>query len=205
LALALTAFIQRISNERGLAMKYAVGVLASVLCLTACNKGPQVNLKNATGNQVSQAVSQSGVMTSGSMIEPGLWESKVAVLEMNIPGMPPQFAGKMKQSIAEHRNDTDRHCVTAADVQKPKADFFGADKSCKYDHFTMGGGKIDIAMVCHREDTAQTMTGTGSYTPTSYSIDTAMTSSGGRENGMSMKMHVDARRVGECTGKDDDG
>ncbi|HEY8433000.1 MAG TPA: DUF3617 domain-containing protein [Sphingomicrobium sp.] len=185
-------------------MKYAVCVLASVACLTACNKGAEVNLKNATGNQVTEAVKQSGVMTSGQMVEPGLWESKVTVQEMNIPGMPAQYADKMKQSMAEHRNDASRHCIKPEDVKKPKEDFFGADKSCKYDHFTMGGGKIDIAMVCHQEDTTQNMNVSGSYTPTSYSIDTSMTGSGGGQNGMTMKMHVDANRVGECTGKDDD-
>jgi hypothetical protein len=31
-----------------------------------------------------------------------------------------------------------------------------------------------------------------------------MTGTGGEQNGMTMKMHVDAQRVGECTGKDDD-
>jgi hypothetical protein len=111
----------------------------------------------------------------------------------------------MKQSIAEHRNDTNKHCIKPEDVKRPKEDFFGADKSCKYDHFTMGGGKIDVAMVCHRANTTQNMNVSGSYTPTSYSIDTAMTGTGGDENGMSMKMHVDAQRVGECSGKDDEG
>lgn len=186
-------------------MKQSVCVIASVLCLAACNKGPQVNLKNATGNQVAQAVRQSGVMGSDSMIQPGLWQSKVTIQEMNFPGMPPEYLDKMKQSIAEHRNQGSKHCITEADVKKPKEDFFGADKNCKYDHFTMGGGKIDIAMVCHNEDTTQTMSGNGSYTPTSYSIDTAMTASGGHESGMSMKMHVDSQRVGACTGKDDEG
>jgi hypothetical protein len=194
----------RLSKERGPIMKYAAYALASVLCLTACNKGPQVNLKNASANQVSQAVKQSGVMTSDSMVQPGLWESRVTVQEMNIPGMPAQYADKMKQSIAEHRNDSSKHCITPADVKKPKEDFFGADKSCKYDHFTMGGGKIDIAMVCHEEETTQNMNVSGSYTPTTYSIDTSMTGTGGQQNGMSMKMHVDASRVGECSGKDDD-
>ena len=184
-------------------MKYAVCLIACVLPLAACNKGPQVALKNATGNQVAQAVKQSGVMSGGSMIEPGLWQSKVTVLEMNIPGMPAQFADKMKQSIAEHRNDMNSHCVKPEDVKKPKADFFGADKSCKYDHFTMGGGKIDVAMVCHAEGSTRTMNMSGSYTPTSYAMDTSMTGSGGGpEAGMSMKMHVDAKRVGDCTGKD---
>ena len=184
-------------------MRYSACVLASVLCLTACNKGPEVNLKNATANQVSEAVKQSGVADSGQMVQPGLWESKVTVQEMNIPGMPAQYADKMKQSIAEHRNEASRHCIKPEDVKKPKEDFFGADKSCRYDHFTMGGGKIDVAMVCHREGTTQNMNVNGSYTPTTYSIDTSMTGSGGHENGMSMKMHVDSERVGDCTGKED--
>lgn len=184
-------------------MKYAVCVIACTLCLAGCNKGPQVNLKNASGNQVAAAVKQSGVMNAGTMVEPGLWESKVTVQEMNIPGMPAEYADKMKQSFAEHRNDSSKHCITQADVKRPKGDFFGADKSCKYDHFTMGGGKIDVAMVCQEEGGSQSMNVSGSYTPTSYSIDTSMTGSGGHENGMTMKMHVDSQRVGECTGKDD--
>jgi hypothetical protein len=48
----------------------------------------------------------------------------------------------------------------------------------------------------------QTTNMSGSYTPTTYSLD--MNSSGsGPQSGMTMKMHVDASRVGECTGKDD--
>ena len=186
-------------------MKYAACVGISLLCLAGCNKGPTVDVRNASGNEVVQAVKQSGVMTSATMIEPGLWESKVTVQEMNLPGIPPQYAAKMKQTMAEHRQDSSKHCLTAADVKKPKEDFFGADRSCRYEHFTMGGGKIDLAMVCHREGTTQNMNVSGSYTPTSYSTDMAMNGAGGYEQGMSMKMHVDAKRIGECTGKDDEG
>jgi maltoporin len=87
-------------------------------------------------------------------------------------------------------------------VKKPKEDFFGADKSCRYDHFTMGGGKIDIAMVCKQENMTNTTTMSGTYTPTTYSMDMNMNGSGPQQ-GMTMKMHVDAQRVGECTGKED--
>lgn len=183
-------------------MKYAVCVAASVLCLSACNKGPTVELKNATGNQVTQAVKQSGVMNSAAMIEPGLWQAKTTVQEMNIPGMPPEYAAKMKQSMAENRNQASSHCITAEDVKKPKEDFFGADKSCKYQHFTMGGGKIDMQMVCSEEGTTQTTNLSGTYTSTSYSMDMSSNGSGGHENGMTMKMHVDGQRVGQCTGKE---
>jgi hypothetical protein len=184
-------------------MKNVMCVVASALCLAGCNKGPAVELHNATGNQVAQAVTKAGVMNSDTMVQPGLWQSKTNVEEMNMPGIPAQYAAQMKQSIAQHRDETSKHCIKPEDVKKPKEDFFGADKSCRYDHFTMGGGKIDVAMVCHHEETTEKMNVSGSYTPTSYSIDTSMTGSGGEQNGMSMKMHVDSQRVGECTGKDD--
>src|SRR4051794_15302283 len=184
-------------------MKPAVCAVASVLALSACNKGPKVDLHNATGNQVTEAVTQSGVMNSGTMIEPGLWQSKVTIQEMSIPGMPAQFAERMKQSMATHRNQTSSHCVTEADVKKPKEDFFGADKSCKYDHFTMGGGKIDIAMTCKEQGSTQTTKMAGTYTPTTYSLDMSSTGSGGEQAGMTMKMHVDSQRIGQCTGKED--
>lgn len=183
-------------------MKYAVCVIATVACLGACNKGPTVNLKNASGNEVAQAVKQSGVMAD--TIEPGLWQSKTTIKEMNIPGMPPQMAAKMKQSMAEGQVHSGSHCVTEADVKKPKENFFGADKDCKFQHFAMGGGKMDIAMVCNREGSTQTMNMSGTYTSTTYSLDMAMNASGGDGQGMSMKGHVDAQRVGQCTGKDED-
>ena len=68
---------------------------------------------------------------------------------MNIPGMPAQYAAKMKQRWPSIATKPSSHCIKPEDVKKPKEDFFGADKSCRYDHFTMGGGKIDIQMVCN--------------------------------------------------------
>ena len=185
-------------------MKHALWTIASVLCLAACNKGPEVKLKNATQGQVAEAVKQSGVMNGGQMVEPGLWESKVTIQEMNIPGLPAGYADKMKQEMANHQQQSSKRCLTPDEVKKPKEDFFaGADKSCKYQHFTMGGGKIDIQMVCAEEGSTQTTNMSGSYTPTSYSMDMSSNASGGGQSGMTMKMHVDSNRVGKCTGKDD--
>ena len=182
-------------------MKHAVCVIASVLWLSACNNSREVDLHNATGNEVAQAVKQSGVMAADT-IEPGLWQSKVTIQEMNIPGLPAQYADKMKQSMAEHQQQSSKHCVTPEDVKEPKENFFGGeDKSCKYAHFAMGGGKMDIQMVCNREGSTQTTNMKGSYTATSYSMDMSSNASGGAEQGMVMKMHVDANRVGDCSAK----
>ena len=148
------------------------------------------------------AVQQSGVMSSGSMVEPGLWQSKATVLEMNVPGMPPEYAAKMKQSLAEHRNEASKHCITAADVKKPKEDFFGAEQILPLRPFHDGWRKDRHRDGVQAESLTQTTNMSGSYTPTTYSLD--MSSAGtGPEQGMTMKMHVDAQRIGECTGKED--
>ena len=188
-------------------MKIAVCiVVASALCLVGCNKGPSVELKNASGNQVAQAVRQSGVMQAGFTIQPGEWESKLTIEQMAIPGISPKMQREMKTQMGDNQVHTSRQCLTPEQVKQPKADFFtGQDKSCKYQHFTMSSGKIDIQMACSEQGSTQTTNMSGTYTPTSYSMD--MSSSGGDgESGqnMSMKMHVDSHRVGECTGKDDD-
>jgi hypothetical protein len=181
-------------------MKYAVYVLAPVLALGACNKSPEVDLHNASVNEVAQAVRQSGI-SSGTLVEPGLWQSKVTIQEINIPGMPAEFADRMKQTIAENRQRTAKHCLTPEQAKKPKEDFFGAqNKSCRYAKFTMGGGRIDIQMACNEQGSTQTTTMNGTYTPTSYSMDMSTSASGGEREGMSMKMHVTSQRVGECTG-----
>lgn len=183
-------------------MKQAIILLGCAALLASCNKGPEVKLHNATANEVSQAVKKSGVM-KGQTVEPGLWESKVVIQEMTIPGMPPEFADRMKQEMAKHQNQSSRHCITAEEAKKPKEGFFGGNNSCKYDRFAMGNGKIDIAMVCKEEGATQTMNASGTYTPTSYSMDMSSNASGGGQSGAIMKMHVDSRRVGECSGKDE--
>ncbi len=184
-------------------MTRTIMILLGVAALAACNKDPQVTLDNASGNEVAQAVRQSRVMRGEDMVRPGLWQSKVTIQEMNIPGMPAEFAAKMKQTMAQHQPEASRNCLTPEEVKKPKEDFFaGADKSCRYEHFTMGGGKIDIAMVCKHEAGLLNAKMSGSYTPTSYSMDMSSNGSGGPQEGMTMKMHVEAQRVGECTGKE---
>ena len=132
-------------------------VAAVAVAFAACDNSPKVDPKNATGNQVAQAVHKSGVLTGDTMVEPGLWESRVTINKMNIPGMPPEYASKMKAMMAERQHETTKHCLTKEDVKKPKEGFFaGEDKSCHYAHFAMGGGKIDIQMVCNREGQNQT-------------------------------------------------
>ena len=93
-------------------------------------------------------------------------------------------------------------CMTEADARKPNADFFSGNKNCRYDHFNMGGGKIDAAMRCTRDKLVQTMTMAGSYSPDRYDMSmTTRMEGGGPQAGTTMKMKVEARRVGDCDAK----
>ena len=83
-------------------------------------------------------------------------------------------------------------------------DFFaGKDNLCRYEHFKMGGGKIDAVMHCGKNAGAGTMRMAGTYSPDSYQMQmaTEVESSDEATRAMQMQMRVEARRVGECTAK----
>ena len=180
-------------------MKLPLTIIAAAMPLAACNKGPDISVKNASVGEVAEKVREAG--GSGSFIDPGRWETKVSLLDVDIPGMPPQMQQQMKQHMASMQEHGYATCLTEADVKRPKEDFFaGKNKECRYDHFTMSGGKIDAALRCEGKPSgAMTMSINGSYSRDSYEATMAMDVSGG-EGGMKVRSHSEAHRVGVCTG-----
>jgi hypothetical protein len=181
-------------------MRYSLVVL-SLAALAACNKGPEINVKNASVGEVADKVREAS--GDGSFVNPGRWETKVSLLDIEVPGMPPQMAQQMKQTMGKVQDNTYATCLTDADVKKPKEDFFaGKNRNCRYDHFTMSGGKIDAALNCPgRGSESMAMTITGNYSRDSYEATMAMDVSGGpRGQGMKMRSHSESRRVGACKG-----
>ena len=171
-----------------------------MLALGACNKGPDINVKNASAGEVAQKVREAAA--DQAFVEPGKWETKVGLLDVDIPGMPAQMAAQMKQSMAKMQENSFTSCLTEEEVKRPKEDFFaGSNKDCRYDHFTMSGGKIDAALRCEGkpEGGAMNMTINGTYSRDSYEATMAMDVSGGREGGMKMRSHSESHRVGQCT------
>jgi hypothetical protein len=186
-------------------MRFAILLAAAALPLAACNKQPQVNEKDASVEEVAQKVRESA--GDAAFVRPGLWESKVTIEQFDVPGMPAEMVQRMKTMMAERQEHGFQTCLTAEDVKRPKEDFFaGKNKECRYEHFTMGGGKIDAAMQCggKEDDGTQVMQMAGTYSPDSYRMQTSMkmNSGAGAEGGMAMTMRIEAQRVGECTGKE---
>ena len=84
------------------------------------------------------------------------------------------MAQKMKSVMAQGQVHDLQTCLTTEDVKKPKEDFFtGKDSECRYEHFTMGGGKIDAMMHCGKEGHGQTMRMAGTYSSDAYQMQMA--------------------------------
>jgi len=176
--------------------------LGGALALAACNRGPQVNLKNASGQQVAQAVSKSAVGSGQYVIQPGEWITRTSIVERSYPGMNPAFQQQMQRAMAAQQPNALKRCVTPEEARKPNEDFFaGQDSSCRFAHFTMGKGRIDVQMVCQQPRGTQTSNISGTYSPTSYSMEISTLMSGGERSGALTKMHVEARRIGDCAAK----
>ena len=58
-------------------MKHAVVLIACTAALAACNKGPDINVKNASVGDVAEKVREASA--GQTLVEPGRWESKVTV------------------------------------------------------------------------------------------------------------------------------
>jgi hypothetical protein len=169
----------------------------SALALAACNSSPTVEATNASGAEVAEKVQESGV--ADQFIAPGQWQMAMTINEMTMPGLPPEAAARMKGMMGQGHSFT--QCLTPEDVKKPKEDMFSGDEAgkCKYDHFAMGGGKIDITMTCGGEQ-PRTMQMNGTYAPDEYHMKVVSKGEGASGPGaMSMQMQMDAKRIGECT------
>ncbi|HEX6661459.1 MAG TPA: DUF3617 domain-containing protein [Sphingomicrobium sp.] len=182
-------------------MKHSLVLIAGAAALAACDKGPDINVKNASVGEVAEKVRAAAGDTS--LIEPGKWETKVTLLDIDMPGMPPQMAQQMKRTMAKFQEHGYTSCLTEADVKRPKEDFFaGRNNNCRYDHFTMSGGKIDAALHCEGKSN-MTMVINGTYSSEAYDATMAMDVVGGPEGkGMKMRSRSQSHRIGQCTAEE---
>lgn len=172
---------------------FVTAATLAALSLSACKKEGVV-AKDESVESVAKKVDASGIKP-----QPGRWESSVKIAKMDLPGLPPQAKDAMSKQMGQ--TQTFASCLTPEQANKPDAGFFQAGaKDCKYDTFTMAGGKIDAAMTCDRGGQKLKMTMAGTYSETSYDIQ--VKSEGEVQPGMpmSMEMSIASHRAGECNG-----
>lgn len=174
-------------------------LLLAPLALSACNSGPTVEATNASAKEVAEKVAASGGAIS---LSPGRWEGTATITNMEIPGMPPEAAAKMKSAMATGHSFA--NCLTPEEAKKPAADFFSGDnQDCRYDHFSMAGGRIDAKMQCKSSGMTVDATMVGKFSSDSFQMTMTSKSAGAPGQPMSahtMTLKMESRRTGECKG-----
>ena len=126
-------------------MQRHVIVLGLIAALAGCSKGPSVSATNASAEDVAAKVKAAGI--SGPIVSPGQWTTKMTIDDLSMPNVPPQMAAQMKAHMGQARTFTS--CLTAKEAKRPRENFFAKGAgNCRYDHFTMDGGRIDAALTC---------------------------------------------------------
>lgn len=178
----------------------AVLPLAAIAILAGCNKSPTVTADNASSQEVAAKVAAAGGVQT---ISPGRWEGTVHITEMSMPGLPPDAQAKLAAAKGDQQVIS---CVTPEEVKADNAEMFSKlGENCKYDHFAMGGGKVDGVASCNNNGTKTKTTISGTFSSDTYQMAVRSESSGkGPMENMTMAMSVDAKRVGECRGTPDE-
>lgn len=168
----------------------------ALLALAACNKAPEVKVKNATVEEVAAQVKANG--GPQVKLQAGEWQIDTGMKLVEAKGIPEAAAAQMRTAM--ERTNTAKQCLTKEDVEKPNV-FAGKDNSrCKYDNFEMGGGKVKALMHCPGQAGSEmVMTMDGSYGPTEYAVNAAMDMRmPGSGQSMKMTMRTTGKRLGEC-------
>ena len=67
-------------------MKHVAVLILGTALIAACGREPEVDLKNASVEEVAAQVGQTGA--AEQYIRAGKWQTKVTMEEFEIPGMP---------------------------------------------------------------------------------------------------------------------
>ena len=176
----------------------AFAALALTLLVAACDSEPKVDMKDATVGEVAEKVEKAS--GGGTLVRPGKWVQNVKLEAFDVPGMPQSAQDSVRQTMASAASGHEI-CLTEAEAKRPREDFFaGKDKNCRYDRFSMEGGKIAGVMRCSQDGMNQVMELNGDYAPDRYTMRMDMRTQSERTTmgNMHMVMRVDARRVGDC-------
>lgn len=136
---------------------------------------------------------------------PGQYESKVQLLEMEMPNMPGVDTEQMKKTMQSSMNSTAQHCVTAKDAQNAAKQMIQTPEndSCSYTKFDVSGGNVEAVMACKNPDGSTSnmqLAGQIGREQSHMVMDLDQALPGVPGGGKShFKMQVDSRRIGECT------
>jgi hypothetical protein len=178
--------------------------LAAVLSLAACGGGEE-RTAATDGAAASGATGGSANAASATMprLRPGNYEVRVNITRFEVPGLPPEIAAQMQQSMAGVGQQVQNQCVTAEQSAQSMENIYKGlgQGNCTTERMSITGGQISGAMRCDSgggRTMAMTIEGAmnddGSTTNMSMIANDPSLPSGQIETDMSVTMV----RTGDC-------
>lgn len=170
-------------------------IAALSIVLAACDGSPQEpeGGENLSLEEVAERAQGADIRP-----DPGQYRVAMEVLELDIPGAPPEAAEMMRGMMA---GQTQNYCLKQADVDKGFEEMArqGQDDSCTFGRFDVDGGNIDAQMSCDIPGQgAMTMTMNGTASSTSSVMDMTMQGNMGGMGEATVRMRATHERVGDC-------
>lgn len=173
-------------------MRKLVLMVGLGVALAGCKSEPSVSLTNTSPEEAAKKTRAAGIV---SQIRAGQWETRVDLLDIEMPGINPAMKAEMLKRSKETKVHS--YCVTEEEAKKPGGLFADDSGKCTYDKFDMAGGKVDITMSCPGTGGKMTMHVAGTFSEEAVTATSEMNTSG--QFPMQMKANVASRRTGDCT------
>jgi hypothetical protein len=125
-----------------------------------------------------------------SLVQPGKWENRVEVIDLEMPNAPVGLAQSMRG-----RPTTVVTCLKPDQARLGPRALLRADAGCSFSQFDTAGGKLTLRMQCDRPTGKSTIVSDGSYSATGYTIRSRSTMDGAR---MTIVTRTTGRLIGAC-------
>jgi Protein of unknown function (DUF3617) len=167
----------------------------ALTALAACTQPQNQQQQASVADQNDARADAVGAQADPNMLVAGRWETKTAIGSVSNSGLTEQG----KREVAAQESALDQ-CLEPDEVRRPDANFFaGGDTSeCEYTKFAMANGKLDAVMSCTATPGTITMTLSGRYTPTRYSLSASATTGGTPDAPMTTTAKLNGTWLGPC-------
>lgn len=174
-----------------------IALSALSLSLGACG-GSETDTASE-GKSISGAEIAERAQSSAIKPQPGQYKVSMEVLEVDIPGAPPQAVDMMRSMMSSR---THQYCLSQDDVDtgfEEMARQSQEDGDCTFQRFDVDGGSIDAQMTCDANGQGKmTMTMKGEGTPTRSEMDMTMKGNMAGMGDSTIRMKATHERVGDC-------
>lgn len=167
----------------------------TIAMLAGCSQGGGDG--NGTAAAPGGSGGSGGATAAGVTMQPGQWETRIEVVNAEMPQLPPGVAVPGMQPM------TARFCLTPEQAANPSADVLGGGgrganpAGCTTENYSVSGGRISGTSVCNMGGGTSRTTINGRFTATSYEMTMQSTSDIGGTS-TNTEMRVTAQRVGDC-------